>query len=119
MKVKLLIRVQLFATPWTVAYEAPLSMEFSGQDCWSGLPFPLPGDLPNPGFDLGLPHCIQKFLPSEPPGKPVWLLLLFPPLYIIQSTHQEILTLHGFCASLMSLSFYICFDNMLLNYITF
>ena len=73
MKVKLLIRVQLFATPWTVAYEAPLSMEFSRQDCWSGLPFPLPGDLPNPGFDLGLPHCIQKFLPSEPPGKPVWL----------------------------------------------
>ena len=55
MKVKLLIRVRLFATPWTVAYEAPLSMEFSGQECWSGLPFPSPGDLPNPGFEPGSP----------------------------------------------------------------
>ena len=36
-------RVQLFATPWTVAYQAPLSMEFSRQECWGGLPFPSPG----------------------------------------------------------------------------
>ena len=46
VKVKLLSRVRLSATPWTVAYQAPPSMEFSRQECWSGLPFPSPGDLP-------------------------------------------------------------------------
>ena len=46
-KVKLLSRVQLFVIPWTVAYQAPQSMEFSRQEYWSGLPFPSPGDLPN------------------------------------------------------------------------
>ena len=45
-EVKSLSRVRLFATPWTVAYQAPLSMGFSKQECWSGLPFPSPGDLP-------------------------------------------------------------------------
>ena len=50
VKVKSLSRVQLFATPWTVARQAPLSMEFSRQEYWSGLPFPIPGDLPNPGI---------------------------------------------------------------------
>ena len=43
--------VQLFATPWTVAHEAPLSMGFSRQEYWSGLPFPFPGDLPDPGME--------------------------------------------------------------------
>ena len=57
--VKLLSRVRLFATPWTVAYQAPLSMGFSRQESWSGLPFPSPGDLPNPGLNPGLPHCRQ------------------------------------------------------------
>ena len=41
--------VQLFATPWTITHQAPLSMDFSKQEDWSGLPFPFPGDLPNPG----------------------------------------------------------------------
>ena len=50
---KSLSRVRLFATPWTVTYQAPLSMGFYRQEYWSGLPFPSPGDLPNPG----LPHC--------------------------------------------------------------
>ena len=49
-EVKLLSRVQLFAIPWTVAYQAPPSMEFSRQEYWSGLPFPSPGDLPDPGI---------------------------------------------------------------------
>ena len=53
--VKLLSRVRLFATPWTVAYQAPQSMEFSRQEYWSGLPFPSPGDLPNPGIEPGSP----------------------------------------------------------------
>ena len=48
-KVKSLSRVRLFATPWTVAYQASLSMRFSRQEYWSGLPFPSPGDLPDPG----------------------------------------------------------------------
>ena len=46
----MLNHVQLFATPWTVALQAPLSMQFSRQEYWSGLPFPPPGDLPNPGI---------------------------------------------------------------------
>jgi len=54
-KVKLLSRVRLFATPWTVAYQAPLSMEFSRQEYWSWLPFPSPGDLLDPGIELGFP----------------------------------------------------------------
>ena len=47
--------VRLFATPWTVARQAPLSMEFFGQEYWSGLPFLSPGDLPNPGIKPGSP----------------------------------------------------------------
>ena len=54
-KVKSLSRVRLFATPWTVAYQAPLSMGFSRQEDLSGLPFPSPGDLPDPGIKPGSP----------------------------------------------------------------
>ena len=50
--VQSLICVRLFATPWTVGCQAPLSMEFSTQEYWSGLPFPTPGDLPDPGIEL-------------------------------------------------------------------
>ena len=50
-KVNSLSRVRLFVTPWTVAYQAPLYMGFSRQEYWSGLPFPSPGDLPNPGIE--------------------------------------------------------------------
>ena len=63
-------RVQLFATPWTVAHQALPSMGFSRQEYWSGLPFPSPGDLPNPGIEPRSPHCKKMLLPSEPPGKP-------------------------------------------------
>ena len=52
-------RVKLFATPWTVAHQVPLSMEFSRQEYWSGLPFPSPGDLPKPGTEQCLLHCRQ------------------------------------------------------------
>ena len=51
VKVKSLSHVRLFATPWTVAYQVPLSMGFSRQYYWSGLPFPSPGDLPNTGTE--------------------------------------------------------------------
>ena len=50
VKVKSLSHVLLFATPWTVAHQAPPSMGFSKREYWSGLPFPSPGDLPNPGI---------------------------------------------------------------------
>ena len=70
MKVKSLSRVQLFVTPWTIAYQAPLSMGFSRQEYWSGVPFPSPGDLPNPGIESRSPALEADALPSEPPGKP-------------------------------------------------
>ena len=55
VKVKSLSRVQFFATPWTIAYQAPPSMGFSRQEYWSGLPFPSAGDLSNPGIEPGFP----------------------------------------------------------------
>ena len=55
VKVKSLSHVLLFAAPWTVAHQAPLFMGFSRQEYWSGLPFPSPGDLPNPGIKPGSP----------------------------------------------------------------
>ena len=55
LKVKLLSRVRLFATPWTLAYHTPWSMGFSRQECWSGLPFPSPEDLPDPWIEPGSP----------------------------------------------------------------
>ena len=57
------------ATPWAVAYKAPLSMEFSRQEYWSGLPFPSPGDLPKPRIEPGSPALQADALPPEPPRK--------------------------------------------------
>ena len=68
--------IQFFATPWTVAHQAPLSMGFSQQEFWSELPFPPPGDLPDPGITLQslaspvLAGWFFFFLPLAPPGKP-------------------------------------------------
>ena len=67
---------RLFAIPWTVVYQAPLSMGFPRQEYWSGLPFPSPGDLPNPGIALGSPALQADSLPSEPPGKPLHIYSL-------------------------------------------
>ena len=58
------------AIPWTVVHQAPLSMEFSRQEYWSGLPCPSPRDLPDPGIKPGSPTLQADSLPSEPPGKP-------------------------------------------------
>ena len=63
---KSLSRVRLFATPWTVAYQAPPSMGFSRQEYWSGLPFPSPEDLPLPGIEPRSPALQADALPSEP-----------------------------------------------------
>ena len=72
VKVKSLSRVQLFGTPWTVAYQASPSMGFSRQEYWSGLSFPSPGDLSDPGIDPGSPALEADALTSEPPGKPTF-----------------------------------------------
>ena len=64
-------RVQLFATAWTVALQAPLSIGFSRQEHWRGLPFPSPGDLPDPGTEPMSPALQEESLPAKPPGKPV------------------------------------------------
>ena len=70
VKVKSLSRVWLFATPWTVAHQAYPSMGFSRQEYQSGLPFPSPGDLPDPGIKPRSPALQADALTSEPSGKP-------------------------------------------------
>ena len=69
VEVKSLSHVRLFETTCTAAYQALPSMGFSRQEYWSGLPFPSPGDLPNPGIKPGSPALQAEALPSEPPGK--------------------------------------------------
>ena len=67
-EVKLISRVQLFATLWAVVRQAPPSTGFSRPEYWSGLPFPSPGDLPDPGIEPGSPTLQADSLPSEPQG---------------------------------------------------
>ena len=71
MKAKSLSLVGLFVTAWTVTYQASPSMGFFRQKYWSGLPFPSPGDLPDPGIEPRSPALQVDALPSEPPGKQV------------------------------------------------
>ena len=66
-----LSHAQFFATPWITACQAPLSIKFSRQEYWSGLPFPSPGDLPNPGIKPMLPVLAGKFFTTKPPRKPI------------------------------------------------
>ena len=63
------------ASPWTVALQASLSMAFSRQEYWSGLPFPSPGDFPNRGIKPGSPALQADSLPSVPPGKPSGMVI--------------------------------------------
>ena len=77
---KSLSRVQLFATLWTVGHQTPVSMVFPRQEYWSGLPFPSPEDLPDPGIEPGFPALQADSLTSEPPGKPPGAL---------QSSHRQ------------------------------
>ena len=76
-EVKLLSRVRLFATPWTVAYQAPPSMGFSRQEYWSGLLVPSPGDLPDPGIEPGSPALRADALTIEPWKMSLFRMLLF------------------------------------------
>ena len=77
MQVKLLSYMRLFVIPWTVAYQAPLSREFSRQEYWSGLPFPSPGDLPHSGIKPASPALQGDSLPAEPPRS--WYLNIICP----------------------------------------
>ena len=63
-------------TQWTVAHQAPLSMGFSRQEYWSGLPCPPPGDLPDPGIEPGFPALKADSLPTELWGKPLFVVLI-------------------------------------------
>ena len=89
--------VQLFTIPWTVAHQTPLSMGFPRQEYWSRLPFPPPGDLPDPGTEPTSPTLAGGFFTTEPPGKPLyqwhgwkskfWILshLIFSSLWDLQN----------------------------------
>ena len=66
-----LSHVRLFATPWTVASQEPLSTEFFRQEYWSGSPFPTPGDLSDPGIKLMSPAMAGRFFTTLPPEKPI------------------------------------------------
>ena len=94
VKVKLLSCVRLFATPWTVAYQAPPSVEFSRQEYWSGLPFPSPGDLPDPGIEPGSPSLQADTLTSEPPEKPIYT---YTYIHTYTHTHTYIHTHTNIC----------------------
>ena len=95
---KSLSRVRLFVTPWAVAHQGPLSMGFSRQEYWSGLPFPSPGDLPHPGIEPRSPALQANSLPSELPGKPNlsfcgWLF----PFSVLSSGFIHVVALVDFC----------------------
>ena len=83
---QLLSCVQFFAIPWTVACQAPLSIKFSRQEYWSGLPYPSSGDILNLGIYLHLLHLLDwqaDSLPLEPAGKPLTLKQIPPLLYFM------------------------------------
>ena len=88
-EVKSLSRVRLFATPGTVAYQASLSVGFSRQEYWSGVPFPSLGDLPHPGIDPRSPALRADALPSEPPEKPPNSAGGFPFLHTLSSIYLQ------------------------------
>ena len=84
---ELFSHVRLSATPWSITRQAPLSVEFSKQEYWSGLPFPIPGDLPDPGIEPtspASPILASRFFTIEPPEKPQLLIKL--PQTVIEVT---------------------------------
>ena len=81
-----------FVTPGTVARQAPLSMKFSRQEYWNGLPFPSPGDVPDPGIEPVSPGLAGRFFTIEPSGKPghrVTSYYYYGSLYICSSSHAQ------------------------------
>ena len=90
VKVKSLSHVRLFVTTWTVAYQAPPSMEFSRQEYWSGLPFPSPGIFLTQGSNPGLLHCrLMLYRLSHQGSSSTYILLVHSSTYILLSNKQE------------------------------
>ena len=88
--VKSLSRVRLFATLWTVAYQAPPSMGFSREECWRGLPFPSPGDLSDPGIEPRSPSLQADALSSEPPFVGVCVCVSFFKVFVVKHGHLRV-----------------------------
>ena len=107
--------VWLFTTPWTVIYQAPLSMEFCRKEYWSGLPFPSPGNLPNPGIKPRSPTLQADTLLCEPPGKHLlWLSAAYSHILgISHEFHTETFHLpwNGLHLLFLFLKIYLCVFN--------
>ena len=88
---QLLSPVQFFATPWNVAHQSPLSMEFSKQGYWSGLPFPSLGHLPDPRIEPPSPALAGGFFTAVPPGKPNYIVEFFKSRISVMTGRQETL----------------------------
>ena len=86
IKIKSLSRVRLFETLWTVAHQAPPSMGFSRQEYWSRLPFPSPGDLPDPGIESRSPALQADSLTSEPPESKIQFLCWMATLKLLSGS---------------------------------
>ena len=86
--VQSLSRVQLFATPWMVAHQVPLSMGLFRQEYWRGLPFPSPGDLPDPRTEPVSPPLASGFFTNAPLGKPRWYMSIFIYSYVYMYAHS-------------------------------
>ena len=112
IKVKLLSHVQLFASPWIVVCQAPLSMGFSRQEHWSGLLFPSPGNLPDPGIEPGSLSLQAYSLPSEPPEKPSVIKLVYNETQSLLEVRFLAVLVH-----LVSSGFCFCFACSLLSYL--
>ena len=126
MRVCVLSCIWLFVTPWTVASQTPLSMEVSRQEYWSGLPFPSPGNLPDPGIkpaSPASPALAGGFFTTAPPGKPLtyteivlstilwsWYLVksgLRSPKSIISQLHSLHLFPYSFIQQILSSTYYV------------
>ena len=84
-----------FGTSWTIAHQVPLSMGFLRQDYWNGLPFPSPGDLPEPGIKSTAPALGGKFFTTEPPGKTTTHLQVLFFFFNLYSNLHQILLAHS------------------------
>ena len=89
---KSLSHVQLFETPWTVACQAPLSIDYSRQEYWSVLPFPPPGDLPDLRTEPAFPALAGRFFTNEPPWEAPVIIL---PLLINQLSNEQCSKIKG------------------------
>ena len=110
--------VQLFVISWTVAHQAPLSLEFSRQEYWSGLPFPSPGDLLTQGSNPGLLHCWQVLHHLSYQGSPkiqIFALVFYPLFFIllILQSQEEVSILYAQNSVSWALS--VCWCQKLLN----